>query len=312
MRRFPFSLTLVAALAAMIVAAAVATTGAAPRDSLVVSTSWLAGHLKDSDVVLLHVGEKSEYDAHHIPGARLVAPRDLARPVSEGSLSLEMLPAEELRDKLQALGISDNSTVVVYYGKDWVSPATRVLFTLDYAGLDHVVLLDGGMEAWTRDGHQVTDAAPEARAGTLKPLTLRPTIVDADFVRSHVGTSAFAVVDARDREFYEGTKTGGSPQRPQKTGHIAGALSVPYSSLVTEDLKYKSTDDIAAAFTKAGVKPGDTVVAYCHIGQQATATIFGARLLGYKVLLYDGSFEDWSRRDLPVETRQGKEEKSEK
>jgi thiosulfate/3-mercaptopyruvate sulfurtransferase len=283
------------------VTVAAASADSAPRDTLVVSTSWLAEHQNDPNLVLLHVGDKGEYDARHIPGARLVGPRDLAQPMAEGSLTLEMLPAEQLREKLQALGISDNSMVVVYYGKDWVSPATRVLFTLDYAGLDRVALLDGGMDAWTRDGHQVSDAPPDVRAGTLKPLTLRATVVDADFVRSHLGATGFAVVDARDREFYDGTKTGGSPQRPQKTGHIAGALSVPFSSLVTDDLRFKATDDIAAAFTKAGVKPGDTVVAYCHIGQQATATIFGARLAGYKVLLYDGSLEDWSRRDLPVE-----------
>jgi thiosulfate/3-mercaptopyruvate sulfurtransferase len=49
------------------------------------------------------------------------------------------------------------------------------------------------------------------------------------------------------------------------------------------------------------VKPADTVIAYCHIGQQATATIFAARTAGYKVMLYDGSFEDWSKRNLPVE-----------
>ena len=52
---------------------------------------------------------------------------------------------------------------------------------------------------------------------------------------------------------------------------------------------------------EAGVEPNDTVVTYCHIGQQATATLFGALTLGHKVLLYDGSFEDWVRRDLPVE-----------
>ena len=54
-------------------------------------------------------------------------------------------------------------------------------------------------------------------------------------------------------------------------------------------------------FADAGVKPGDTVVAYCHIGQQATAVLLAARTLGFKVLLYDGSFEDWSRKDYPVD-----------
>ena len=50
------------------------------------------------------------------------------------------------------------------------------------------------------------------------------------------------------------------------------------------------------------VKPGDTVVAYCHVGQQASATLFAARSLGLKALLYDGSFEEWSRLDGAVAT----------
>jgi thiosulfate/3-mercaptopyruvate sulfurtransferase len=176
-----------------------------------------------------------------------------------------------------------------------------VIFTLDHAGLDRVSLLDGGMAAWTRDGHPVTTETPAPGAGTLKPLALRSTVVDADFVRSHVGTPGFAVVDARDPAFYDGTKTGGSMQAQHKTGHIAGAVSIPFSSIAGDDLKIKSTDELAAAFAKAGVKPDDTVITYCHIGQQATATLFGARLLGHKVLLYDGSFEDWSKRELAVQ-----------
>ena len=54
-------------------------------------------------------------------------------------------------------------------------------------------------------------------------------------------------------------------------------------------------------FRAAGVKPGDTIIGYCHIGQQATAMLFAARTLGYNVLLYDGSFTEWQKKDLPVE-----------
>ena len=94
----------------------------------------------------------------------------------------------------------------------------------------------------------------------------------------------------------------GGQAAPHKTGHIDGAVSVPYVSLVDENQQLKPKADLEAAFAKAGVKPGDTVIGYCHIGQQATATLFAARSLGYPVLLYDGSFEDWSRRNLPVTT----------
>lgn len=265
-----------------------------------VSTAWLAQHLNDPNLVLLHVSEKTEYDAQHIPGARHVVPRDLSTPSGEGRLSLEMLPAEELRERLQALGISDNSRIVVYYGKDWVSPATRIIFTLDYAGLDHVGLLNGGMQAWIREGHPVTAEPTPPRTGTLKALSPRPLIVDADFVRDHLSTPGFAIVDARTPALYDGTQTGGSKEHPHKTGHIQGAVSVPFSSLVNDDFTLHTDKELIATFEKAGVKPGDTVITYCHIGQQATATLFAARILGRRALLYDGSFEDWSRRDLPV------------
>lgn len=279
--------------------------GASPRESLVVSTAWLAAHLHDPDLVLLHVGDRAEYDQAHIPGARFVSLRDLSTSTTDDrGLHLEMLPAPELRDRLAALGIADRSRIVVYYGKDWLSPTTRVLFTLEYAGLgDRASLLDGGQQAWVRDGHAVTADVPPPGTGTLAPLTLQPLIVDAEWVRAHLRSPGVAIVDARDPEFYDGSRAGGRADQPHRAGHIAGAHSVPFSSATHDDMSLRSQDELAAIFAKAGVKPGDTVVAYCHIGQQATAAVFMARLLGHPVRLYDGSFEDWSRHtDYPVET----------
>ena len=40
-------------------------------------------------------------------------------------------------------------------------------------------MLDGGMDAWVRDGHAVTDVVPAERTGKLAPLKIRKTIVDA-------------------------------------------------------------------------------------------------------------------------------------
>jgi thiosulfate/3-mercaptopyruvate sulfurtransferase len=274
-----------------------------PRDAMLVSAEWLAAHLNDPNLVLLHVGDKEEYGARHIPGARYVSTRDISQPVPQGtdSLTLEMSPPDTLRPQLAAIGISDDSRVVVYYGKDWVSPATRVVFTLLYAGLKDVSLLDGGMEAWGKRAGAITDVIPPTRTGALSPLKVASIVVDAAFVQSHVGKPGYSVVDARDRAFYEGTQEGG-PRDRRRFGHIAGAYSVPFSETIGEDLKLKSPEQLTQAFTVAGVRPGDTVIAYCHIGQQATAVMFAARTLGHPVLLYDGSFEDWARRELPVET----------
>lgn len=310
----------VAAHLALALTLAAGARAASDRDRLLVSTDWLAAHLHDPALVLLHVGDAAEFAAGHLPGARFVALKDVsAGPSGAGDfaqLRLEMLPADELRPRLERLGISDDSRIVVYFGKDWVSPATRLLFTLDYAGLGaNASLLDGGQPAWVRDGHAVTTETVVAAVGKLSPLRLRGSIVDARFVREHRTSPGFALVDARDADFYNGVETGGAPEHPHRTGHIAGARSLPFDTTTTDDLHLRSGPELQERFAAAGVSPGDTIVVYCHIGQQATAVLFAARTLGRDVRLYDGSFEEWSRlpaAEYPVEAPAGAPKAAEK
>jgi thiosulfate/3-mercaptopyruvate sulfurtransferase len=278
-------------------------TAAAQRDQLVVSTGWLAQHLEDRDVVLLHVGDGGEYIDKHIPGARYVSMRSISARDSAGSVrSLEMSQPDELRQQLQKLGISDGSRVIVYHSGGWISPATRVIFTLDYAGLgSRVSLLDGGLEAWEREGRPVTDAIPPRREGRLSALRIKPIVVDAAYVREHIGKSGFSIVDGRDAQFYDGVTPGAQKGR-SRTGHIASAKSVPFSEVADERFLLRTPDELAALFEKAGVQQGDTIIGYCHIGQQATAMLFAARTLGHPILLYDGSFQEWASLEWPVET----------
>ena len=280
-----------------------------PRDQLVISAAWLQQHASDANLVLLHVGNKATYDAGHIPGARYVDyTSTLTSNTNANGLTLEMLPADALHDRLAALGISDNSRVVVYESDDMWTPSTRVMLTLDYAGLSNVSWLDGGQKAWVAAGGRLTADVPQVQPGQLAALKLRPVVVDAEFVQAHLNTPGYAIVDSRATAFYDGSRTGGRSPNEHKTGHIAGAVNVPFDSFTQPDVMLKPASEIAATFTKAGVKPGDTVVTYCHIGQQATATLFAARTLGYKVMLYDGSFEDWSKRNLPVENPAAKKD----
>ena len=270
----------------------------------VVTADWLSSHINDAGLVVLHVGEEADYAAGHIQGARFVDFRSLAAPRQEGGLSLELPPVEQLRSTLESWGISDGSMVVVYWGKDWVSPTTRVVFTLDYVGLGHnTAVLDGGMPEWTKQGKPLTKEAPVVRPGRL---TLQPNpavVADADFVNAQRGKKGWALIDARDTQFYEAA-AGSDEGRP---GHIPGAVSLPFGDVVSEDLKLLPERELRALFERAGVARGDTVIAYCHVGQQATVVVFAARFLGHAVKLYDGSYQDWQKRtDLPVENRAAK------
>jgi thiosulfate/3-mercaptopyruvate sulfurtransferase len=296
-----------------------------PREALLVTPAWVAQHLRDPNTVIFHVGDPQKFAAKHIAGARFVDLSDISvsdhsgmqmpagmtpppEPIKgpKNGLILEMPTPEQLRSQLEKLGVSDNSRIIVYSANQWFSPSTRVVFTLDYAGLgSRTVVMDGGLEAWERENHPVTDVVAPAQSGKLSDLKLRPIVVDANYVRAHEKSAGVSIVDARDGSFYDGVPRGGnSGGRP---GHIPGAKSVPYNDVHDAEGKIKPIDQLQALFAKAGVQPNDTIVGYCHIGQQATAMLFAARTLGHPVLLYDGSYTDWEKHaDLRVENPSAK------
>lgn len=276
-----------------------------PRAPLFVSVDWLAQHLNDPNLVLLHVGPAPEYAAAHIPGARLTSVADLSIGDRSGpGLSVEMPGPETLLARVAALGISDDSRVIVYYAKDMVYQAARILLTLTYAGFgERASLLDGGMGAWTAAGHATSTETSRARVSVLTPLRIQNFVVDARYVHSMIGAPGVSIVDARDTVFYTGARAGGSAQAPQRAGRIPGARNVVWSTLTDASFRIRPAAELAATFAAAGVRPGDVIIGYCHTGQQASAMLLAARSLGHRVLLYDGSFQDWSARsELPVET----------
>jgi thiosulfate/3-mercaptopyruvate sulfurtransferase len=270
---------------------------ATSRPAMVVSTSWLQDHLKDPGLIIFHVsGNRREFREGHIPGARFLWTQALA--YTDPDLTLELPSLTQADSVLRKLGVSDGVKIVLYFDNGNVSPATRVFLTLDYLGLgDRVSLLDGGLDAWKAEGRPVSAEISEFGWGSFVPNKTRVVTVNADWVRDNLKNPEVTIVDARGAQFYNGNG-GGMP----RSGHIPGAVNIPFSSLVDSTNKLKDTGTLRNLFLKAGVKPGNKVISYCHIGQQATVVYFVARYLGYDARLYDGSFEEWSgRKELPVE-----------
>ena len=268
------------------------------RLSMIVSTEWLAKHLNDDSLVLLQVGEKSEYAAAHIPGAQFIALESISTPRGKG-LALELPSIAQLKSTFEELGVSDNSRIVVYFSKDWVTPTARVFMTLDYLGLgDRTSILDGGLPAWRAENRPVTAEESIGKMGRLTPQPNGKLVVDAAWVNSNLNKPGIMILDARAPKFYTGEEIGRMP----RAGHIPKARNIPFSSLMEDsNNKFKSVETLSQLFTAAGVKRSDSVTTYCHIGQQASLLYFVARYLGYDAHVYDGSFEDWSRRpELPV------------
>lgn len=286
-------------LLASLAAAAFACGGHGTRDSLLVSTAWLADHLHDPSLVVLSVGDANAYAHAHIPGAR---PVDFSAIQDHGSqLTLQLAPMADLVSAFGKLGVSSDSRVVLYFiDSNQASRTTRVFLTLDAMGLgDRTSLLDGGYPAWTGENRAVTAEAPPVTAGKLTACPQSDVVADLDYVRANLHRPGVAIIDARNAQFYTGASQG-TGKRP---GHIPGASNLTFSTLLDDSGKFKPREALAAMFQNAGAKSGDRVVSYCHIGQQATVVYFVARYLGYDARLYDGSWEEWSSRgDLPVAT----------
>ena len=272
----------------------------AQREPLVVTVDWLGDHLSDASLVLLQIGEKNDYESGHIPGAQFLDYASISTPHGQG-LMLELPPVEQLVSVFEKLGVTNRSHIILYFGTNWVTPTTRVYWTLDYLGLgDRTSILNGGLLAWQATHHPVSTATKQPAKGSITPALRKEIVADAAWISSHLNQPAVTVIDARTHEFYNGSQSDGSP----RSGHIPGAFNLSYLEVIDQDNnKFKSADGLKDLFRTAGLKPGNLMVSYCHIGQRATVLYFAAKMLGYDAKMYDGSWEDWSRRmDLPIVT----------
>ncbi len=268
-----------------------AATNGARHPELLVSTQWLADHLSDPNLVIVHIGhDRGDYQAAHIPGARFL-PMD--KFVSNQDPGSELLSAEQLKQNLEAIGIGDTSHVV-YYAPDWDPMATRLFFTLDYLGHgNHAALLDGGMDQWLREKRATSSEEPKITSGNLT-VHLHPEIVAkmdsmTKLVAEKPGTANVVIIDAR-------------PAKRYRAGHISGAESMFWETALLghDDGLLRSPQELRKQFEALGVTDGKNLVSYCEVGLQASYTYFLARYLGYDASMYDGSYSEWSAAKQPV------------
>ncbi|MFA5834241.1 MAG: rhodanese-like domain-containing protein [Bacteroidota bacterium] len=263
-----------------------------------VSTQWLSDHLNDKDLVVLQVGfSRNEYKYAHLPTARFVWFNSLA--VSNPDLNTEMPTLEEGKKALEELGIASDSKIVVVFAGQNVTTTTRIILALSYFGFaEQTALLDGGLEMWKSEGRPISKEIPHFIKTTLS-LKIDPLVItDADWVKQNLSNPKVTIVDARTKNFYDGNGGGVARQ-----GHIKGAKSLVFNTVLDSTNKIKSVAELQRLFDSAGVAKGSTVVTYCHVGQQATLVYYAAKYLGYNAKVYDGCFEDWNVRDdsYPIE-----------
>ncbi|MBM4194596.1 MAG: sulfurtransferase [Gemmatimonadetes bacterium] len=281
-------------------AAAVAQANAqaqAQQVPVVVSASWLEKNLSKPNVVVIHATQgKPDYDAGHVPGSRWLPWTSYTVSVPNG-LSTQLPAAEPLDSALEAIGVRDDSHIIVSGGP--IQTSARLFYTLEYYGFaGRVSFLDGGIDAWRESGRAVERTAPAAPARGSVTLRATPSrLAEAGWINTSAKAEGVAILDARLPEFFTGESSGGQP----RAGHIPGAGNVPFAWLTGEVSLLRERGKLQRLFEQAGARKGQKVVTYCHIGMQGSALYLAARHLGYDAALYDGSWEEWSRKaELPI------------
>jgi thiosulfate/3-mercaptopyruvate sulfurtransferase len=271
-----------------------------------VSTDWLRQHLAEPNVVVLDASyylanakrdAAAEFLAGHIPGAQrfdIDAVSDRSNPLPH------MLPApEQFAAQVGALGVGDDSTVVLYDGIGLYG-AARAWWTFRTFGSDKVRVLDGGMPRWKAGNLPLETGPAKPRAAkTFTPKFNRALVASIDDVQKVLLDKTAQVVDARSAGRFRGEAP--EPRPNVRGGHMPGSFNVPYEQ-VLEAGRLKPHDEIAAAFTQAGVDLDKPAVTSCGSGVTASILTFAIDALGKPPgRVYDGSWAEWGGRpDTPI------------
>ncbi len=278
----------------------VATASVTATMDTLVTTEWLSEHLDDPDLVVLDcsvnfepnedggfrtVNGRASYEGGHIPTAGFA---DLMGDLADGDSPNEYaLPTpEQFSEAMGALGVGDDSRVVLYDGYNSVW-AARVWWMLRWVGFDRAALLDGGLGAWKAEGRPLSTEAPNRSARSLTPAPRPELIADRDEVYAAIEDDTVQLIDAMPEPHYRGEMT--MYDRP---GHIPSATNIPVTGFLDETGHYRPLDELA---TMHNLDRDARAITYCGGGIAASSNAFVMTRLGYTdVAVYTASLQEWA------------------
>lgn len=273
-----------------------------------VSTDWLAKHLKDPDLRILDASwylpadarnPKAEYDEAHIPGARFFDIDEISDARSD--LPHMAPPIEKFMSRMRAMGVGDGHQVVVYDGAGIMS-APRVWWLFKLMGQENVAVLDGGLPKWLAEDRPTEDMPPIARDRHMTVRFQNQLVRDVTQVAHASKLGSPQIVDARAAARFRGEAP--EPREGLRAGHIPKSRNVPFSTLLSDGQTMKSVDETRAVFEAAGVDLAKPIITSCGSGITAAVLALALERLGHSDWsLYDGSWAEWGMfPTMPIAT----------
>lgn len=261
-----------------------------------VSGDWLEENLESDDLVIVDLRDAEDFVAGHIPGARQI-PEDLSLSrTDENGVSGQIATQEDTAAVLGALGVSPDSTVVLYDGRSSLQSA-RSLWVFDVYGHGETRILDGSWTLWESEGRPTSSevATFETTDYVFNSEPNSGIIANFEEMAAAISDPEALICDARSAEEFAGRDI-----RADQGGHVPGAGNVEWTQAVNDESQFKTAEELRTLY-EGQVLTGDddkTIYVYCQTGVRAAHTWFVFHdLLGLdSVKNYDGSWVEYGNR----------------
>lgn len=259
-----------------------------PNSHLLINTADLNNKISNNEDFIL-IDTRGEEPDSLIPGAiHFSAVSELID--REHPVEFYLIGPEVFQEKMRSLGLNNDDEVILYDGGNSLA-AARLFYALDYYGFSNTSVLNGGFQAWVKEGLAISDEPEIPEPGMFAVNVQEAKMCDISYVMEASADPDKIIFDARSAGEYDG-----SDERAEKSGHIPNAVNLEWSNVLEPEGTpyFLPAEQIREKFYALGITPDKEVISHCHTNVRGSHAYFTLRLMGYdSVRTYEGSWAEY-------------------